>query len=160
MSSIYIAQNAARTVEYSVEQGCISVLGGRGVYLMIHDLEQSSQVIPGEQCRGPKGGLHIGHHECRGQTFARGISNDECQAIVLMRDKIVAIAAQRPNLTAAGAIVEGIANRTGRLHEALLHIARQYPVLAHVHYHFVGRHSCLYLFVGSGAPKSTSGSDF
>src|ERR1700683_3574474 len=112
MSSIYIAQNAARTVEYSLEQGCISVLGGRGVYLMIHDLEQSGQVVPGEQRRGPKGRLHIGDHECRGQPFTRGISNNQCEAIVLVRDKIVAIAAQRPNLTAAGAIVEGIANGT------------------------------------------------
>src|SRR5271156_976791 len=103
MPSIYIAQNVARAVEYSIEQGCISVFGGRGVYLMIHDLEQSGQIVSGEQCCGPKGGLHIGDHECRGQTFARGITNDQRQAIDLMCDKIVAVAAQRPNLTAASA---------------------------------------------------------
>jgi hypothetical protein len=128
---------------------------------MIHYLEQRGQVISREQCRRPKGGLHIGDHERRCQTFARGISNDQRQAVILQRYEIVAIAAERPNLTAAGAIVEGIASRARRLHKALLHSAGQYPVLANVHDHFVGRHFlALHSYVGSVPPKSTSGGDF
>jgi hypothetical protein len=108
-----------------------------------------------------EGGLHIGDHERRGQTFARRISNDQRQAVILQRYEIVAIAAERPNLTAAGAIVEGIASHARRLHEALLHIAGQYPVLANVHYHFVGRHFlALHAYVDFVLPKSTSGGDF
>src|SRR5580658_1593331 len=129
---------------------------------MIHYLEQHGQVISREQCRGPEGGLHIGDHECCSQTFARGVSDDQRQAVILQRYEIVAIAAERPNLTAAGAIVEGIASRARRLHKALLHIAGQHPVLANVHYHFVGRHflTTLHSYIGSVPPKSTSGGDF
>jgi hypothetical protein len=78
---------------------------------MIHHLEQRSQVISGEQCRRPKGGLHIGDHERRGQAFARRICNDQRQAVILQWDEIVAIAAERPNLTAAGAVVQEISSR-------------------------------------------------
>src|SRR5215471_13204048 len=125
MPGIYIAQNASQPVEYSVEHGRISVLGRRSVYLMIHCLEQRGQVISGEQCRRAKGGLHIGDHECSGQTFARGISDDECQAIVLKWEKTVAIAAERSNLTTTSTIVKGFATGAGRLHKALLHVAGQ-----------------------------------
>jgi hypothetical protein len=107
---------------------------------VIHRLEQRGQVISGEQCRRPEGRLHISDHECRSQTLARCISNDQCQLVTLQRDEIVAIAAERANLTTAGAIVQGIANCTGHLHKALLHVTGQYPVQANVHYHFLGRH--------------------
>src|SRR6516162_11139957 len=127
MSSIYITQSADRLVEYSVEQGCITVLRRRDVCLLIYDLEQHAQVISGEQCRCPKGGLHVGDQECCGQTFSRGIADDKCQAVVLKRDHVVAIAAEGPNLTAARAIVEGIANCRVRLHKAALHVAGRYP---------------------------------
>jgi hypothetical protein len=50
------------------------------------------------------------------------------------------LSAECSNLTTAGAVVEGIADCIGRLHEALLHVAGQHPVLADVHYHFLGRH--------------------
>ena len=108
--------------------------------LMIHDLEQRGQVISREQGRCPERRLNIGDHECRGQTFARCISNDHRQAVILQGYEIVAIAAERPELTAARAIVQRIASRRRRLHKRLLHIAGQCPVLANVHHHFVGLH--------------------
>jgi hypothetical protein len=89
------------------------------------------------------------------------IPNDQRQAVTVQWDEIVAIAAGRPNLTAAGAIVQEISSRARHLHKALLHIAGQYPVLADVDYHFVGCYfPALHWYAGSGAPESTSGGDF
>src|ERR1700722_12530857 len=110
---------------------------------MINHLEQRSQVISREQCRCPEGGLYIGDHERRGQTFARSISNDQRQAVIHQWNEVIAIAAECPNLTAAGAIVPEIASPRRYLHEALLHIAGQHPVLANVYHHLVSRHSFL-----------------
>jgi len=53
----------------------------------------------------------------------------QARRVTLQWDEIVAIAAQRPNLTTVGAIVQGIASRAGRLHKGLLYVAGPVPSL-------------------------------
>jgi hypothetical protein len=84
--------------------------------------------------------LDTGHHQCRGETFARGIANDQRQAVIRKRHEVVAIAAEGANLPAPRTVIHGSAVPTVSLHESLLNMAGEHPVLANVNYCIVGRH--------------------
>jgi len=82
--------------------------------------------------------IDLTSYECRGDTFARCIANDQRQAVIRKRHELIAIAAVGSNLAAECA--RRVAGPHQSLHKLLLDIAGQHPVLANVNYHIVGRH--------------------
>jgi hypothetical protein len=82
----------------------------------------------------------FGYHEGRRETLARGISNDERQAVIREWHEIVAITPEGSNLAAASAAVHGLAAPPQTLHKPPLDVAGKHRVLANVNHEFVRRH--------------------